>query len=119
MGYQKGGLPDEQAFFRLRQIDSRFSGTAGLWAEHLIFATLHDPLIIFARNQSIEGELEPAPSFDTAMTVAVIASAFGQDLFHVGLKIDGLLRLGRQPGTSEPEQRNEHDPCVPHNIISA
>jgi hypothetical protein len=58
--------------------------------------------------------------------MAIIASAPREDLFHIVLKIDGLLGrgirlvgLGFQAETAASQERNNRYTKVPQNIISA
>ena len=110
MGHQGGGLQQQQAFFGLFQVDSRIYGSLRLCAEHLITAALHDPVIIFVRNQSVVREFESTPSLDASMAVAVIASALREDLFDAGLEVGGFWGLGCRSERCEPEHCYESGP---------
>ena len=84
-----GGLGQQEAVFRLLQIDSGLTAPQRLRTQHLIDASLNDPLIVILGIERIGRELEPPSTLDAAVTFLVVASPLGEDPSHVACEAEG------------------------------
>ena len=71
-----GGLQQQQALFRIRQIDARNTVALDLGREYLVGSAFLDPLVVVSGVQGAGGKLETALTFHAAVAEAPLQPRF-------------------------------------------
>ncbi len=82
------GLDQKETFLRLLQIDPGLTPPQRLRSQNLVGSSFDHPLIIILGIKGIGRELEPAPTFDTAVTLLIVTAALGEDPSHIACKAE-------------------------------
>ena len=112
-----GGLQQQQALFRVRQIDARDALALYFGGEHLVAAALGDPFVVVSRVERVGGEFESALSFDAAVACRAVAAALGEDAGDLAAKADradsrGVFDRHRGAGLTSADHRGHGERSV-------
>src|SRR5262249_40959505 len=91
---RRGRLQEQQAFFRIGEVNARDPRSSHFGCKHLVGATLHDPFMILFRIQRARRQLETAAPLDSAVAGGAVASFGCEDSADIVGEIEGSRESG-------------------------